>query len=696
MNNCSASTFPNIASFDAPDFGRHLQYLFGLSLAMLGSFALTYLSMTLTPNPGQISVVWPANAILLVVVLKWSEHRRSGLFLAIFLGQIISNFSVQAPIYVITALAFANIAEIYVVAKIIKSGEGSQFFRTKSMFKFCFAAVAASGASAAIGSLPLFLWAGSIDIMTTALWFAASVLGILIFTPIGLMLTMKPQQSFDFLSIDFGLRLLTLLTVSAGVFIQSNLPLLFLIPPLLILLANKGGVQGAAIGVLVLTLIATPLTVMGMGPISLMTAGSVQNMLVYQLFLGASSFVSFTAGAAASQRQKLVHELRAAEAKYRMLIDNSKDVTLKYGTDGIISYASPAIEVIGMTPGDIVGRPLAALVGGDEQSTWNAAVSPNFGMPEQVPDIGHQFKIVRPDGECLWFEGNPRAILNENGEAIEIISTFRNVTDRVKREAALAKDRAAAERAMKSTSEFLSNMSHEIRTPLNGVLGMAQVLEATHLTPKQETYVETILDSGQSLMTILNDILDLSKIEAGMMRISPVETELRSRLTAIRNVHAIAAENRGLSLNVFVHPGVPEVLMFDPVRVRQCIENLVTNALKFTSDGGVQVSVSCDQESASTDKVTVYVSDTGIGMRRDACERVFEPFTQADGSTTRVYGGTGLGLPIARKLARAMGGDIKVVSELGQGTVFTLTFLADLPPPHSLEMDHAPAPRLVG
>ena len=230
-----------------------------------------------------------------------------------------------------------------------------------------------------------------------------------------------------------------------------------------------------------------------------------------------------------------------------------------------------------------------------------------------------------------------------------------------------------------------SNMSHEIRTPLNGVLGMAQVLEETSLTASQKSYVETILDSGQSLMTIINDILDLSKIEAGMMELSLMETELRPRLEMFQKVHAITAEKRGLSLDVFVHPNVPETLIVDPVRVRQCVENLVTNALKFTREGGVQVSVSCEQRSESAHKVTVHVVDTGIGMKPEACERVFEPFIQADGSTTRVYGGTGLGLPIARKLARAMGGDIKVCSELGRGTVFTLTFLAEAPVANSLQ-----------
>ena len=664
---------------------QRLRYPLALCLVGAGAFLLTYLSIQLTAKPQQISAIWPANAILLVLVLSWHRGKRTSLLLAIFIGQLFANYSVKAPISVATMLTIANVTEIFVAAKLIRCGTQTQLLGERGLFRLFIAAIVASGISASIGSATLFVYAKSIDMITVLSWFASSTLGMLIFTPIGLTLFYQREQLAACLTRNFAYRLFALVVVSAIVFMQSGLALLFLIPPLLILLANRGGIPGAAIGVLALTLIATPLVVMGMGPISVTVADSLQGMLIYQLFLGASSFIAFAAGAAASQRQKLIVELRCAEAKYRSIVDNSNDIMLKYDTNGIISYASPAIAVVGVKPSDVVGRPLTALISKEDHDHLWAVVSSNFEKLDQASHIDRQFKVAKSDGGYLWFEGSPQIVRDTNGDIVEIISTFRDVTERVNKAATLAEARAAAELAVKTKTEFLSNMSHEIRTPLNGVLGMAQVLEETSLTASQKSYVETILDSGQSLMTIINDILDLSKIEAGMMELSLMETELRPRLEMFQKVHAITAEKRGLSLDVFVHPNVPETLIVDPVRVRQCVENLVTNALKFTREGGVQVSVSCEQRSESAHKVTVHVVDTGIGMKPEACERVFEPFIQADGSTTRVYGGTGLGLPIARKLARAMGGDIKVCSELGRGAVFTLTFLAEAPVANSLQ-----------
>ena len=233
-----------------------------------------------------------------------------------------------------------------------------------------------------------------------------------------------------------------------------------------------------------------------------------------------------------------------------------------------------------------------------------------------------------------------------------------------------------AEQATRLKSEFLANMSHEIRTPLNGVLGMAQVLSHGQLTPAQSEQVGTILDSGKTLMSLLNDILDLSKIEAGRLEVTPVNSDLRHKLSRGIKLHSAAAAERGINLQLFIDPSVPSRLLFDPVRVRQCVDNLISNAIKFTSKGDVLVVVTCEPVDAGEDLVTIHVSDSGCGIAADKLERIFDTFVQADGSTTRQYGGTGLGLPITRKLARMMGGDVTVASEVGRGSVFSLKFRA--------------------
>ncbi|MEZ5953142.1 MAG: ATP-binding protein [Hyphomonas sp.] len=264
----------------------------------------------------------------------------------------------------------------------------------------------------------------------------------------------------------------------------------------------------------------------------------------------------------------------------------------------------------------------------------------------------------------------------ENGAPV-YISYVRDIKEERQRAHELRDALHRAEQATRLKSEFLANMSHEIRTPLNGVLGMAQVLANSALTPAQTEQVGTILDSGKTLMSILNDILDLSKIEAGRLEVTPVNTDLRHKLSRMIKLHQAIANERGIRLQMFVDPSVPSRLMVDPVRLRQCVDNLVSNAIKFTHEGDVLVVVTCEPVDEGSKRLIIHISDSGCGIPKDKLERIFETFVQADGSTTRQYGGTGLGLPITRKLARMMGGDVTVASEVGRGSVFTLKLVAD-------------------
>ncbi len=233
-----------------------------------------------------------------------------------------------------------------------------------------------------------------------------------------------------------------------------------------------------------------------------------------------------------------------------------------------------------------------------------------------------------------------------------------------------------AEAGTRAKAQFVANMSHEIRTPLNGVLGMAQVLLQDQLTPAQAEKVSIIVESGRSLTTLLNDVLDLSKIEAGKLEISPVSGDLAQLLHRARQLFEARADEKGIAIRVLHHPGLPARLGFDPVRVRQCLDNLVSNAIKFTSAGEVDIVASLGERTPRGWIVRVDVKDTGIGMAMGVQERLFEAFTQADSETTRRFGGTGLGLAISRELARMMGGDITVRSMEGVGSTFTLSFEA--------------------
>jgi signal transduction histidine kinase/CheY-like chemotaxis protein len=248
--------------------------------------------------------------------------------------------------------------------------------------------------------------------------------------------------------------------------------------------------------------------------------------------------------------------------------------------------------------------------------------------------------------------------------------------ERAQRLVDVERARDLAEEATRAKSEFLANMSHEIRTPLNGVLGMAQSLALDELTPAQRDKIEVILDSGASLLTLLNDVLDLSRIEAGKLEISPVSGDLLHTVQRVRRLFETQAADKGLELTVRHSSDFPARLSYDPVRVRQCVSNLLSNALKFTSAGGVDVRIVSSRQTADCHMVTVEVSDTGIGISPTTQARLFSVFTQADGATTRNFGGSGLGLAISRQLARLMGGDLTVESEVGRGSTFRLTFRA--------------------
>lgn len=267
------------------------------------------------------------------------------------------------------------------------------------------------------------------------------------------------------------------------------------------------------------------------------------------------------------------------------------------------------------------------------------------------------------------------------------LSIARDISERRRAEEALAATRDQALAASKAKSDFVAGVSHELRTPMNGIMGMVALLLETHLSGEQREYAETINSAADSMLQLLNEILDLSKIEAGKLEIEPIPFDLHDSIASVSRLLTPKARNAGLDLVFHCAPDVPHHVIGDPTRLRQVVTNLAGNAIKFTKEGHVAIRVEGRRQDEARASIRISVEDTGIGIAEDRLEAIFEEFTQADLSTTRNYGGTGLGLTISRQLVSLMGGELRVESRPDQGSTFW--FDLDFPLQRRLEADDA-------
>ncbi|MGR3501960.1 response regulator [Pseudaestuariivita sp.] len=364
-------------------------------------------------------------------------------------------------------------------------------------------------------------------------------------------------------------------------------------------------------------------------------------------------------------------EQEAETHRLSLVARNARDSIMLTDAKGRVTWVNDAFtETNGYTLDDVRGRHPGALLNGPETDPITVsyiATEVAAGRPLRAELLNYT-----KDGRKIWVETHIVPVAGETSEDAMTIAVERDIT-RAKEDASrLADAMTRAEAASRAKSEFLATMSHEIRTPMNGIMGMAELLSETRLDTDQTLYADTIHASARGLLTIINDILDLSRMEAGRMTVEYTATDLEACLRELRTMFTPQARQKGLTLTVDIDPKTPRLGRTDAGRLRQILINLIGNALKFTTHGGVWVEVKPIRV-AGRAQILIDVIDTGIGIADEKQGEVFDAFRQEDGTISRRFGGTGLGLTISRKLAQLLGGDIKVASIHGDGSCFSLT-----------------------
>ena len=367
--------------------------------------------------------------------------------------------------------------------------------------------------------------------------------------------------------------------------------------------------------------------------------------------------------------------LMASEERYRLLVDTSPDGICLHSNGKVVFINAAGAKILGADgPTELIGRFVIDFIAPEYRQLVMDRIKNAGDSGKRAPAIEEKF--LRIDGSQVEVEAEAFPFVSINDDStVQVI--FRDITERKRSEEILLRAKEAAEAATRAKSEFLANMSHEIRTPMNAIIGFTGLLLDEELTGKQREYLEIIKSSGDSLLAIINNILDLSKIEAGMIELESRPVQLATCLKdSVLQVEA-AAMQKGLKLSWCIDANVPGVILGDPTRLRQILVNLLSNAVKFTEKGEVKVQVSSTSHDHEHHEIRFSIKDTGIGIPADKMGRLFLSFSQIDASTTRRYGGTGLGLAISKKLAEQMGGRIWAESLPGQGSTFWFTILAE-------------------
>jgi len=677
---------------------------------------LARLGQIVAIHPGNVTPVWAASGLALVVVLRRGYRVWPALWLGNFLGNahafvdISTSANAVRTIAVGIAIGPGDVLQACLGAYLVRRccTSPAAFHRVRDVVCFSVTQTVACLSSSTLGVLALCC--GSIVPWssfgyTWLTWYLGDFVGVILVTPFLLMwhdirrLVRRPGRLFE-------TSLMLLLALGTSVLIFSDtVPSTFRYVTLLFVLWAAFREGSFVVSATVLVIASSAIGLISLGHRHHAPENMAEVILSQQLFAAVIAITGLVVAASLNElktaERRLVgtmSDLQLSEARFKALVENATEaiVLLDMDRGRFIEVNRNAERLFGLPRVELLKKHPADL-------------SPPTQADGRASAEAAQQQIMRAiEGESPVFEWLHRSATGDiipcevrlvrlpamNQQLVR--ASMIDISNRRKAEEELRSAKESAEAASRSKSAFLANMSHEIRTPMNGILGMSRLLLDTDVTAEQRAHLETVVESGDALLSIINDILDLSKIEADKLELESIPFSLEELLFGTLETFAIKADEKGVSLIGDLEPALPGFLVGDPMRVRQILLNLVSNAIKFTTVGEVVVTVTAEAYSNGKVDVNFVVADTGTGIPEDRLARVFDSFEQADTSTTRKFGGTGLGLAIVSRLVDMMGGQIDVRSVPDEGSEFHVRIPFEVSTNPDVPAPGAPADDLKG
>ncbi|NVE95666.1 ATP-binding protein [Altererythrobacter lutimaris] len=661
--------------------GGYSVVLFACVCGMLLFGGLAWVSLEFTRMDSRIAAVWVPNAVAVALLLRFSIPKEHLFLLSLWIGNSIANMVGGDTPFSAASLAACNAIEIQLAVSLTRAWCGPRPDMQKIGDLACFLAAAAIIAPMSAATLAMLALQDQPigPLATWAKWAATDGLGMAIIAP-SLMILIDALRDFTKPNskrlAEWSVILVGGAIAMMAIFGQSAVPVLFMALPIIVLHAFRLGAAGTAIGIATAAFIAIEFTAAGLGPISALDASDTIKLIVLQVYLAAAFLMGLPVAAMLAGRDRALEELAAKQSEISLLTDSITDAVLHFDRERRCTYASRSVQqVLGSQPEDLIGQISVQRAHPESESQVTAVEERLLRGESEQERIVFRRQQDDEEGRPVYIEADCAVVREEaGGPATGIVVSAREVTDRVELEMQLTRARRIAEEAARGKSEFLANMSHEIRTPMNGVLGFAELLSESGLPPEQQHHAKLIVQSGRSMMMLLNDILDLAKIEAGHVTIEREATDLGELIRDCVRLHQASAQKKGLALTCEGARQGPYIIT-DDLRLRQILLNLLSNAVKFTETGSITL-----RHSIRDNFVNIEIEDTGIGIDEERLATIFDPFEQAESDTARRFGGTGLGLTISRQLAELLEGQLDVASAPGVGSHFMLRIPYDRAP----------------